>query len=216
MAPLRVLSTLAFKGVFDDIAPRLERALDLGVSVHIDATVALLHLLEKGEPADVVFLTATGIDKLRLQRYYLARSGIGVAVRAGAPKPDITTVDAFKHALRSARSVARSKVGASGLYLEELLPRLELKIENLVIVERGPVGEVVAAGGAELGVQQLCELAPVPGIDIVGPFPDAIQKFTTFSAGVPRDSRDPSAARRLIALVAKEKAAMLKSGMEPL
>jgi len=147
----------------------------------------------------------------------LGSSGIGVAVRAGAPKPDIGSVEALKRALAAAGSVAHSKVGASGIYFAELLQRLDIRLKNRVVVEKGPVGLVVAAGGAELGVQQLCELAPVPGIEIVGPLPEPVQRLTHFSAGIPANAADAKGALALMELLRSDaaRAGMVKGGMQP-
>jgi molybdate transport system substrate-binding protein len=110
-------------------------------------------------------------------------------------------VEALKRALQSAQSVAYSKVGASGIYFAALLERLDVKLKKRVVVEKGPVGLAVAAGEAELGVQQLCELEPVPGIDIVGPLPAAVQKITHFAAGIPADAANAAGARALMELL---------------
>jgi molybdate transport system substrate-binding protein len=138
-------------------------------------------------------------------------------VRAGAAKPDIGTVEAFRRALERAESVAHSKVGASGLYFAELLPRLGVKLKKRIVVEKGPVGLAVARGEAEIGIQQLCELAPVRGIEIVGPLPEALQKTTRFAAGIPAQAANPDGARALIGLLrsASARAAMAKGGLQP-
>ena len=140
-----------------------------------------------------MILTAEGIEQLAQQgkvmaatRVELGSSGVGIAVRAGAAKPDIGTVDALKRALLDATSVAHSRMGASGIYFAQLLERLGIaeRLKKRVIVEKGPVGAAIASGEAELGAQLLCELAPVPGIDIVGPLPDELQKSSVFAAAV--------------------------------
>jgi molybdate transport system substrate-binding protein len=140
-------------------------------------------------------------------------------VRAGAPKPDIGSVAALESALLAARSVAHSKVGASGLYFSELLERLGIasRLKQRVVVEKGPVGAVVAAGEAELGVQQLCELAPVAGIEIVGPLPGPVQKLTYFAAGLPAAAVRPEAALALVELLRSDaaRAAMIEGGLQP-
>ena len=136
-----------------------------------------------------------------------------MAVRAGAPHPDISTLESFKAALVSASSVAHSKVGASGLYFAELIQRLGMELKQRVIVEKGPVGLAVARGEAEIGIQQICELLPVPGIDLVGPLPAEIQQVTAFAAGVHARAVDPGGARRLLdALLSPQGRAAMKAG----
>jgi molybdate transport system substrate-binding protein len=200
---LVVLSSLALKGVLEKSRAQLEESLGTRLELHFDATQAIVPRLAAGFRADLVILTREAIEKLRTagrvtQVRDVGSSGVGVAVRAGARKPDIGSVEALKHALVSANSVAHSKVGASGIYFVELLERLDIRLKKRVVVDKGPVGLAVASGEAELGVQQLCELEPVPGIDIVGPLPDAVQKVTYFSAGIPSDAANPAGARALM------------------
>ena len=200
---LVVLSSLALKGVLEKSRAQLEESLGTRLELHFDATQAIVPRLAAGFRADLVILTREAIEKLRTagrvtQVRDVGSSGVGVAMRAGARKPDIGSVEALKHALVSANSVAHSKVGASGIYFVELLERLDIRLKKRVVVDKGPVGLAVASGEAELGVQQLCELEPVPGIDIVGPLPDAVQKVTYFSAGIPSDAANPAGARALM------------------
>ena len=182
---LAILSTLALKGVLQDTIP--------GLQVEYHATQALLKSIADGQGADVVILTAEGIDELAKQskivpatRIELGTSGVGLAVRAGARKPDIGSLQAFKDSVLSASSVAHSRQGWSGLYFAKLLERLGLvdKLKKRVIVDKGPVAAVIASGEAELGAQLLCELAPVAGIDIVGPLPAEVQGSVAFAAAV--------------------------------
>ena len=201
--PLVVLSSLALKGVLEKSRAQFEESLGTRLELHFDATQAILPRLAAGFRADLVILTREAIEALRTagrvtQVRDVGSSGVGVAVRAGARKPDIGSVEALKHALVSADSVAHSKVGASGIYFVELLERLDIKLKKRVVVDKGPVGLAVASGEAEIGVQQLCELEPVPGIDIVGPLPDAVQRITYFSAGIPSDAANPAGARALL------------------
>jgi molybdate transport system substrate-binding protein len=203
---LIVLSSLALKGVLEKSRLQFERLLGTRLELYFDATQAILPRLSAGFRADLVVLTAEAMEELRksgrvTQVRALGSSGVGIAVRAGAPKPDIGSVEALKRALQSAQSVAHSKVGASGIYFAALLERLDVKLKKRVVVEKGPVGLAVAAGEAELGVQQLCELEPVPGIDIVGPLPAAVQKLTHFSAGIPADAANAAGARALMELL---------------
>jgi molybdate transport system substrate-binding protein len=186
---LAVLSTLAMKGVLDEAAPP-------GASIRFHSTQALLEAIAGGEKADVVILTSEGIDKLGVPgKVDVGSSGVGLAVRAGARKPDISSVAALEKALVSAASVAHSRSGASGLYFAGLLEKRGWagRLKKRVIVEKGPVAAVVASGEVEIGVQLLCELAPVKGIDIVGPFPDEVQNLSRFSAAMMRKSPEAEA-----------------------
>ena len=153
-------------------------------------------------------------------RVDLARSGIGIAVRKGARKPDIGTPDALKQALLAAKSVAHSKTGMSGIYFPTVLARLgiaDAMKSKIVMPEPGtPVGEVVAKGEAEIGVQQISELLPVAGVEIVGPLPAELQRITTFSAGLLAGAKDPDTAKALVKYVAAESPPLLKGkGLEP-
>ena len=218
-----VISSLALKGVLEKFQPAFERVVGR-LDLRFDATQAILEHLAQGMRADLLVLTADAMEDLRekgrvTQVRALGSSGVGLAVRAGAPKPDIGSVDTLVHALVSASSVAHSKVGASGIYFSELLERLGIagKLNKRIVVEKGPVGLTVAAGEAEIGVQQVCELAPVRGIAIVGPLPEPLQKLTHFSAGIPADANNPKAALELIELLRSEaaRAGMIESGMQP-
>jgi molybdate transport system substrate-binding protein len=202
-----VLSSLALKGALEKSKAAFETSIGAGLELRFDATQAILTQLAAGSRADLIVLTAEAMDELRKRGQVtrvraLGASGIGVAVRAGAPRPEIGSVDALKRALVSARSVAHSKVGASGIYFVALLKRLGIDAQvKTRVVEKGPVGLVVAAGEAELGVQQLCELEPVPGIEIVGPLPDPVQKLTRFSAGIPAHAANAKGAAALMGLL---------------
>ena len=222
-APAIVLSSLALKGILEKFQTRFERSVG-PLELRFDATQALLPLVRAGKQADLLILTAEAMEELRssgavARTWPLASSGVGVAVRAGAPQPEIGSVEALKSALLAARSVAHSKVGASGIYFSELLERLGIasRLRKRVVVEKGPVGAVVAAGEAELGVQQLCELAPVPGIDIVGALPEPVQKLTWFAAGLPAAAARKGAALALVELLRSDavRAAMIEGGLQP-
>jgi molybdate transport system substrate-binding protein len=219
---IAVISTLALKGVLDAAAP----AQSCGYRVEFHATQALLKDIAGGKSGDVVILTDEGIAELA-QKNFLApgtqrrigRSGVGLAVRAGAKRPDISSLEALKEALVSVDSVGHSRMGASGLYFAGLLERLGLadKLKKRVIVERGPVAAGVASGEIQLGAQLLCELAPVKGIDIVGPLPDEVQKFYSFSAAVMARSAKPEAARAFLEFLKSDaaRAEMKRNYLEP-
>ena len=224
---MRVLCTNGLKTVMLDLAPEFERAIGTKAVITWGSANGLLQELEAGAGGDLAILTAEAIDGLIKEgkvvagsRVDLARSGIGVAVRKGAPKPDIGSPDALRRALLAAKSVAHSKTGMSGIYFPTVLARLGIADEmkpKIVTPESGtPVGEVVAKGGAEIGVQQISELLPVAGIEIVGPLPAALQRITIFSAGVLTAAKEPEAARALVQFVATASRPLLKDkGLEP-
>jgi molybdate transport system substrate-binding protein len=184
--------------------------------------------LERGEPVDVLILVGYALDDLIKKgkatadsKVELVRSPIGIAVKAGAPKPDISSVDALTRSLKAAKTVAYSD-SASGVYVStELFARLGIADEmkgKARMIPATPVGEIVAHGDAEIGFQQISELKPVEGIDIVGPLPAEVQKITVFSAGVSTTSKEPDAAKALIKFLGSAQAApvLVKSGLEPI
>lgn len=230
---LVVLSSGGLGAALDALAPGFEAktghkinrifAPSMGTSAE-----AIPNRLARGEPADVLVMVGAALGKLVTEgkviatsRVDIANSKIALAVRAGAPKPDISTLDAFKQTLLRAASIAYSD-SASGVYIEsEMYAKLglvsELKPKSRMIV-RDPVGGVVAAGGAEIGFQQLAELITIDGIKVVGLIPDEVQKITLYSAAIPVGSRDLVAAKALIDALASPEAAPIieKAGMEPL
>jgi molybdate transport system substrate-binding protein len=154
-------------------------------------------------------------------RVDLVKSPIGIAVKAGAPKPDISSADAVKRALLAAKSIAYSD-SASGVYVStEMFEKLgiaDAMKDKAKKIPATPVGEIVARGDAELGFQQIAELRPVSGIDIVGQLPPDLQKITVFSAGIATVSKEPEAGRALIKFLASPAArdTLVKSGLEPI
>jgi molybdate transport system substrate-binding protein len=188
---------------------------------------AVPNRIARGEPVDVVIVVSDALDKLikdgkvvASSRSDLARSLIGAAVRAGAPKPDISSVEAFKKTLANATSIAYSD-SASGVYIETVLyKRLDVSDEiraKSKMIPAEPVGEIVARGDAELGFQQMSELMPIKGIDVLGPIPAEIQKVTVFSAGLAASAQEPEAGAALIKFLSAPTAApfIRKSGMDP-
>jgi molybdate transport system substrate-binding protein len=190
-------------------------------------TVALLERLRTGDTADIAILTAQGIDDLTQQgvirsgsRTDMALSFVGIAVKAGAAKPDIASVAAFKATLLSAQSIAYSTIGASGIFFAGLIDRMGIAAEinaKAIILASGFTAERVANGEAELAVQQISELMVVPGIEVVGPLPAEIQTVATFSAGLLAASEQPEHATALLQFLASPAiaAVLRQSGLQP-
>jgi len=229
---IRVMTSGASAAAYQALVPEFERTTHHtlrteAISTGVDAD-AIPARVRRGDPVDVVIMARAALDDLIKDgkvvagsRVDLARSAIGIAVRAGAPKPDIGTVDALKRLLQHAKSVAYS-ASVSGTYLSsELFPRLGIAAEmavKSVRVEREPVGNLVARGEAEIGFQQISELLPVKGITLVGPLPGDAQRVTVFSAGIATASTHPEAARALIAFLTSPAGlrAMKASGLDPI
>jgi molybdate transport system substrate-binding protein len=223
---LNILCTLALRGVLTKISPLIAaRGLDFAASYM--STDALMRRIEGGEQADLAVLIDSAIETLIRQgklaagsRRDLARSAVGIAVAAGAPKPEIGTAEAFKQALLGARSVGYTRTGASGLHFAGVIKRLGIaeEIGRKAVVQDGVIGELAARGEVEIAVQQLSELALADGIDIVGPLPDELQKLTVFSAGVfAETSRTELADAFIAALLTPDVAAVMrKMGLEPI
>jgi len=229
---IRVMTSGVFTAAYLALIPQLELA-----TKHKIVTAAtsigtgpnsIPSRLQSGEAVDVVIVADAVLTELIREgmilaesRTLLASSAIGMAVRAGAPKPDISSVEALKRALLQAKSIAYS-ASVSGVYLStELFQHLGMADQVMpksrrIVGER--VGAVVARGEAEIGFQQVSELLPVPGIDCVRPLPPEVQRVAVFSAGVAVGSRKSDAARALIRFLASPAAAdaITKSGMEPI
>jgi len=199
---IRVMTSNSTRGVLEALAPAFERASGHALCFQYDSAKAMMARIEAGATADVVVLGTGAINELEAlgrlvpgSRRLFARSRVGVAVRTGAPRPDISTVEAFKRTLLEAKSVAHTVHGASGMYVPVLLERLGIADQirpKTVTRPGGYIGVVVASGEAEIAVQQICELLAVPGIDLVGPLPDEIQKVFETSAGIFTDAADPA------------------------
>jgi molybdate transport system substrate-binding protein len=222
--PVRVLSTLAVVGVLRALLPRAEEE-GFATTFRFDPTARLLAAIADGERADIAILTAEAIEAQTAAgvlapdtRRDLARSFVGVAVRAGAPRPDIATPEAFRAALLAAPSLAYSRAGASGLFFAGLIERLGIAAEvnaKATIIPQGFTAELAARGEVALAVQQVSELMAVPGVEVVGALPAEINTCATFSAAPFRDAGDP-ARRFLDWLVAALTPAVLRGGgLEP-
>ena len=228
-AEVKVLTAGAMKEVILALVPDFERATGHKVMLDNDTAGALSRRIEGGEAVDFAVITAPVIDaligngKLAPTRTDLANVGIGVAVKEGAPLPDVSSVDAFKRLLLAAKSIAQvdpANGGTSGIYLAGLYERLGIADQikpKLVFVHGGSSAPLVAKGEAEIAIQQISEIIAVPGVTFVGPLPKEIQNITTYSAALGANAEEPEAARVLIALLrGTQAAALLRSrGMEP-
>jgi molybdate transport system substrate-binding protein len=227
MVDIKTLSTHAVQEVLRALGPSFERKSEVRLTIDYDPALALQRRIEDGTAFDVAIVTRSVIDALagqgKIRREtctHIGRSGLGVAVRKGAAKPDVTTVEALTRALVAAKSVVRSKEGTSGLYFETLLTRLgiaEAMRGKIVLGGSGRIAELVARGEASMAVQQIPELLPVDGVDFAGPLPDELQLYTVFSAGVSAACRVNDAAKAFIdALTTPAAAALFKAkGFEP-
>ncbi len=222
---IRVLCTNGLKSVFAAIEHKLAGAIGAAVSADFGSTRKFSDCIAQGNVPDVAILTDEAIDALIAQgrlagrRIDVAKSFVGVAVRQGAPRPDIASPEAFIRTLRSAGSISRSRRGASGLHMAALLERLGLaqELAPRVKVYDGYAAQACADGEVEIAIQQISELMPVAGLDIVGPLPDAFQKVTMFSAGLGATTSNRAAAEALITLIrSAECAPVLRArGLEP-
>jgi molybdate transport system substrate-binding protein len=227
-AQVKVIISGGFSAAYKELLPEFEHSTDIRVTTTSGGSVGtgpntVGNQLRRGVPADIVILAREGLGELIADRRIvagtdvdLARSIIGMNVRAGAPKPDISTVEAFKRALVGAKSVAMSS-STSGVYLTKtLFPKLGIAKEMEGKVSFAGAA-AVGRGEAEIGLQQVSELLPIAGADFVGPIPEEIQYVTTYAAAVVAGSNEIDAAKKLIAFLSSENAAaaIKKSGMEP-
>jgi len=232
-AEVRVMISGGLTAAYNALVPEFERLTGNKVITaygpSMGTTVNAIPVrLERGEPADVLIMVGYALGDLAKQGKVVAgssvdlvKSPIGIAVKSGTPKPDIGSTEAVKRALLAASTIAYSD-SASGVYVStEMFARLGIADAmkgKARKIPATPVGEIVARGEADIGLQQISELKPVSGIDIVGPLPPELQKITVFSAGIATASKEPDAGRALIKFLASSAAhdAIVSSGMEPI
>jgi molybdate transport system substrate-binding protein len=204
------LCSLGLAGVVGERRAQFEQALGRPLDVRFGPTAALSKEIEAGAAFDVTVLTAPAIDAFIKSghvaagtRADIARSCVGVTVAPGAPKPDIGTIEAFKAALLTAKTVCYTAQGASGQHFASLLPWLGIKdaIKRKALIVHGLVAESVLRGDADLGIQQVSEILAVPGAVLVGPIPEEVQAYTVFAAGVGAGAKDLAGAKALIKLL---------------
>jgi molybdate transport system substrate-binding protein len=225
---VRVLSTLALAGAVRALAEKYQAASGARIDADFAPTVRLLERLKNGETADVLILTQEGLAGLVSEGSVvaescvdLARSYVGVAVEEGHPHPDISTEAALRTTLLAARSVAYSRLGASGIFFAQLIARMGIEAEinaRAMVVPIGFTAERIVAGEADLAIQQLSELKQVKGIEIVGPLPLHLQTPAVFSAGRLVASNNVISSDLLLKFLASAEAtpALLESGLERL
>jgi len=229
---LHVMISGGFTGAYQAILPAYEKQASVKLLTAYGPSMgetpqAIPNRLARGESADVVIMARSALDTLVKNGFVLpgsevdiVRSKVALAVKAGAPVPDISSAEALKSALLRANSVAWSD-SASGQYVsKELFHRLGIEAAMAAkgkMIPATPVGVIVARGEAEIGFQQLSELLAVEGITVVGPIPEAVQTITIFSAGVTKASKSPEAAKRLIDYLASPQAwpSIRRYGLEP-
>lgn len=223
---IRVWTARAFATVLAEIGPQFERETGHKLNIVSDLPAAFERRVKAGEQFDILISGSSPVDEwikngriLAETRVDIARSGIGVEVRAGARKPDISSVEAFKRALLEAKSIAYLRVG-SGNYLAGLLERLgiaEAIKAKVTRPETDIVSELVAKGEVELGMVVITQILTTPGVNLVGPLPSEIQSYVVFSAGVSENSKVPDAAKQLLKLLTGAKAipVIRAQGMEP-
>jgi molybdate transport system substrate-binding protein len=223
---IRVLSTLALKGAMYRLAGQYQGLAATRIDADFAPTLGLLERLREGEEADIVILTREGLRELLAEGVVaagsnvdLARSYVGIAVKTGSAHPDIASDVSLRKTLLAARSVAYSRIGASGIFFAGLIERLGIapQINAKATITSGFTAERLITGEADLAVQQLSELKQVAGIEIVGPIPYELQTPAIFSAGRMASSKQPDRADALLRFLASPEAAptLRESGLEP-
>ncbi len=224
---ISVMATVAVKEAFRELVPQFERSARCAVTPLWMPTVDMLRRLDGGEVVDLILLTGDTIDELTAKgivaagtRSDIVKSRVGMAVRAGAPRPDIGSAEAFTQSMLAARSIAYS-FGPSGVYVAELFQRLGIAQQlgaRARQVKGVPIGELVANGEAEIGFQQVSELLPVSGIDVIRELPPGIEKVEIFSTGLHRRSTQPQAACEFVThlLSADAVPVLRRTGLDPL
>ena len=229
-ADIKVLTAGAFKQIVVALAPEFEKQTGHKLAIENETVGALVKKIEGGEAFDVTFLSPAAVDDLIKKgkvaegsRVNIARVGVGVMVKEGAPKPEIGTVDAFKQAVLAAKSVAYidpASGGSSGIYVVKLLDQLGIADQvkpKAKLKQGGHVADLIVSGEAELGIHQISEIVPVKGVTLIGPLPKEIQNYTTYAAGIATGAKDAAAAKALVKFLSGPRTAeLLKSkGMEP-
>jgi molybdate transport system substrate-binding protein len=226
-AEIKVLSTQATEEAYKELVPQFEKASGHKVTTVFTGTLGVMKRLSDGESYDLLIMSRQSIDELAQSgkvvagsRTDIAKSGVGVAVGKGKPKPDISTVDALKKSLLAAKSIGYS-TGPSGIYVVTMFQNMGIADEIKNKLKQTPtgvfVGSIIASGEAEIGFQQVSELSFFPGIDYVGPIPAEVQLITIFSAGIPAGTKQADAAKALVSFITAPAAAAIfkKHALDP-
>jgi len=227
-APVRVLVSNGMKAAMEELQPQCERAIGHPLAVQYNSTLSVKKMIEAGEGFDVTLITTEAIDDLIKQgkltggsRTPLARSELGIGIRAGAAKPDIHTPEALKRSLREAKSITYPQDGASRGYIEKMFERLgiaaDVKPKIILAKGSGPATESVAAGQAAMVITLFSEIVPIHGVEILGPLPGEYQSDIRFSAAASSTAQDAASAKALIAFLAGPKVApaLKAKGLDP-
>jgi molybdate transport system substrate-binding protein len=224
-AEVKVFATNSLTDVLQQIIPQFERSGGHKVTVVYDTALLLLERIKRGETADLIIINPAAIDDLAKQgravaatKTPLASINMGVAVRNGLPKPDISTVAAFKDALLAAKSVTYTATGTSGIHFVKVIEQLGIAQQVKAKAKTPPggrVGDLLVAGEADLAVQQIPELVGVKGIDFVGPLPKEVQLTSVTAIAMLAGSKQPEAASAFLKLLAASAAVFKEKGMDP-
>jgi molybdate transport system substrate-binding protein len=226
MSEIKVLSSIATREAYNELVPQFERASGRKVATTWAGTVDIMKRMAAGEVHDLVIISSAELEALVGQgkitagsRVDLAKSGIGVAVRAGAPKPDLSSADALKRTLLAAKTVGYTS-GPSGIYMAGLIERMgiaaDIKPKFRSVPSGGTIGTIVANGECEIGFQQISEIVHINGVDFAGPLPPDVQRVTVFSSGVQSGAANADGAKALQQFLTTPSAAavMRKHGLE--
>ncbi len=227
-AEIKVIASVGVKAVLEELTPQFERTSQHKVNITFGTAVPLKRQIDGGESFDVVILTPALVEDLAKQGKVaagtssnVAKAGIGMAIRAGAPKPDISTADAFKRTLINAKSIAYSKEGQSGATMARLIKQLgieeQMKDKTVLETRSGQTAANVVEGKAELAFTLLSEILPIPGAEAAGMLPAELQSYVVFTAGIGAGAKDAQAAKAFIEFLKAPAAVptMKAKGMEP-
>ncbi len=227
-ADIKVMASNGVRGALEELAPAFARATGHKLNITFGLAAGLKREIEAGEAFDLAILTSANIDDLARQgkvdgasRTPIARSGVGIMVRAGAPKPDLSTPEALKSAVLAARSITWARDGASGVYFASVMQKLgmadEIKQKYKLALDGAGAAQKVARGEAELGALLINEILAQKGVEVAGQLPPELQSYTAFQGGVSTASKDPAAAKALAEfLTTPAAAAVFKAkGQEP-